>query len=256
MPNYILIPLIILAVILVFALFITISVVRGKRLARRFKNGLKKVDERFRNCGKDCECPSIPWNIDARRTSCNEDFHTANDNVIRMCDRFSDKFIGKKICLDCDRLQCQQDFADKIADKDLGFAYSGFKYDAFGNIFFAAKDAFQRRFGYSRLYDRLAPWIGLVIDSEPVQFRHDNKWWKIELWKGQYGMTTGAEVGFYVRDHRRRRGLYQSVKDCDMIDMEFVLRRNNRPIMQRQGRSWWLTGFVLGVHSRLRELDM
>ena len=40
--------------------------------------------------------------------------------------------------------------------------------------------------------------MGMIIDCEPVRFYYGGKKWLIELWKGQYGMTTGCEIGVYT----------------------------------------------------------
>ena len=38
---------------------------------------------------------------------------------------------------------------------------------------------------------------GMVFDCEPLYFSCNGKSYLLELWKGQYGMSTGAGIGFY-----------------------------------------------------------
>ena len=37
----------------------------------------------------------------------------------------------------------------------------------------------------------------MIIDCEPICFMYGGKNWMIELWKGQYGLETGGEIGVY-----------------------------------------------------------
>ncbi len=84
----------------------------------------------------------------------------------------------------------------------------------------------------------------------------------IELWKGQYGMTTGCEIGVYetskyrIDDDYIKDTFYNSAGDKDMLKMSFVLKKNGKIIMSRKGVHWWLTGFKLGEFSHPHELTM
>ena len=68
------------------------------------------------------------------------------------------------------------------------------------NIITSDIDSWQRTFGYTRLFDYSAPHFKMVFDCEPVYFDYDNKTWLIEFWKGQYGISCGAEIGIYRAD--------------------------------------------------------
>jgi hypothetical protein len=74
---------------------------------------------------------------------------------------------------------------------------TGFAYDKERDFFYSSLYPWQRRFGYTRLYDVVAPTLSMIIDSEPIRFEYQGHKWMIELWKGQYGMTTGCEIGIY-----------------------------------------------------------
>ncbi len=128
----------------------------------------------------------------------------------------------------------------------------GFAYDNSQDIFYSEIDAWQREFGYSRLYDEAAITMGMVIDCEPIKFEYNSKQWLAELWKGQYGMTTGAEVGIYYRTDGE---IYKSLKDNELIPMSVALFKNNKRIFKRSQKHWWLTGFKLGEFSKPEELS-
>ena len=76
--------------------------------------------------------------------------------------------------------------------KDAGFAY-----DLKNDLFYSVMDCWQREMGYCRLYDEGSADFNMVMHCEPVCFTYNGKRWMIELWKGQYGITTGAEIGIY-----------------------------------------------------------
>lgn len=146
-------------------------------------------------------------------------------------------------------------------NKDL--APFGFRYEPYQDIFYSLMNSWQRDYGYFRLYDEACAPLSMIIDCEPIYFEYGNKRWMIEFWKGQYGMTTGAEVGMYYTDGPDLNipgvfngTFYYCVKDEDRINMSFILRKNNNLLLTRSGYHWWLTGFKLGEFTDPDELSM
>lgn len=135
----------------------------------------------------------------------------------------------------------------------LGFAYSEKK-----DVFYSTKNAWQKNFGYSHTYDVIAPIGAMIIDTEPIRFYYDNKNWLITFWKGQYGMTTGAEIGIYYTNDQvvNKNTLYMPVSDKDMLDMSFSLYRKDKFITEVCAKHWWLAVFKLGMFSKPRKLVM
>ncbi len=140
---------------------------------------------------------------------------------------------------------------------------AGFAYSKEQDIFYSTLNAWQRSFGYSRLYDEAASHFAMIVDSEPVYFNYDGKKWLIEFWKGQYGMTTGCEVGIYNTKRPAfstpgnfNETFYDSAGDEDMLYISYVLYKNGKELFKREGKHWWLTGFKLGEFSRPSELAM
>ena len=140
---------------------------------------------------------------------------------------------------------------------------AGFVYSKEQDIYYSSMNAWQRSFGYSRLYDEASAHFAMIMDSEPVYFNYDNKRWLIEFWKGQYGMTTGCEVGVY---NTKRPDFYipgivdETFYECadneDMLFISYTLFKNGRVLFSREGKHWWLTGFRLGEFSQPSELTM
>lgn len=140
---------------------------------------------------------------------------------------------------------------------------TGFTYDPQQDIFYSIKDAWQREFGYCRLYDEAAAPSGMILDSDPVYFEYGSKRWLIEFWKGQYDLTCGAEIGVFSTDipDLDIPGLfsgtfYQSVDDNNMLYLTMSLKKNGYTLFTRQEKQWWLTGFKLGEFSEPSELTL
>ncbi|MBD5499266.1 MAG: DUF4474 domain-containing protein [Lachnospiraceae bacterium] len=155
------------------------------------------------------------------------------------------------------KLRCDE---EKCRDLNRAVGTFGFQYDICQDIFYSAKDAWQREMGYGKIYDDHAISMGMVFDCEPIYFSYNQKSYLLELWKGQYGMSTGAEIGFYVSDEaggeHPERLFYRCASDEEMLQMRFVLRKKGRILVMREERHWWLTGFVLGEFSKKEELGM
>jgi hypothetical protein len=149
---------------------------------------------------------------------------------------------------------------------------AGFAYDPDQDIIYSRMDALQRNFGYAFGYDAAALAMNAVIDCEPIFFDHDGMHWMIELWKGQYGLETGCEIGVYTRPIGstgagyalldatvgRRPGdgvpahnlFYDCASDADRLELSLTLRRDGTVLFTRGPEPhWWLTGFKWGVLS-------
>jgi hypothetical protein len=101
----------------------------------------------------------------------------------------------------------------------------------------------------------------------------------IELWKGQYGLETGCEIGVYNRtisstspsyalldatvgqrpgDANPSHNLFfDCANDNELLEMSSTLYKNGQRLFSRgTEKHWWLTGFKWGVYSRPDELTM
>lgn len=149
---------------------------------------------------------------------------------------------------------------EKMKDLNKAVMPFGFRYDMCQDIFFSMRDAWQREMGYGKIYDEKAPGMSMIIDCEPLYFVYNGRSYMLELWKGQYGITTGAEIGLYVSDEveteHPERLFYRCISNEEMLPIRFVLRKKGRILMIRDAIHWWLTGFVLGEFSEPEELGM
>jgi hypothetical protein len=137
----------------------------------------------------------------------------------------------------------------------------GYAYDAKQDIFYSTLDAWQRDFGYFRLYDEAAALFSMIMDCEPIYFSYAGKRWLIQFWKGQYGITTGCEVGVYntTQPDLHIPGIFKgpffhSVDDENLLHISCTLYKNGEPLFCRKDVHWWVTGFILGAFSEPSDL--
>lgn len=140
---------------------------------------------------------------------------------------------------------------------------AGYSFDPVQEIFYSNMYPWQRNMGYCRLYDEASAPLNMIIDCEPIYFEYGNKRWMIELWKGQYGMTVGGEIGVYTAEGPDLNipgvfngTFYNCASNGDMLYMSFTLIKNGEVLFNRNDKHWWLTGFKLGGFAEPSELTM
>lgn len=166
-------------------------------------------------------------------------------------------FRRKKACKKLRAMTCKE----KLSTLDSLIEPFGYCYVPSQDIFSTVTDAPQRAFGYTALYDRYAPYFGMVFDSLPVYFDHDGKTWLIELWKGQYGINLGCEAGIYkakslVASINRKKTLFKSAEDSEMLPMSVRLYQGETECAHLRRKQWWLTVFRMGCYSEPEDLSV
>jgi hypothetical protein len=158
-----------------------------------------------------------------------------------------------------------QNRSDDSFDDEIQKAieYAGYAYDESQDIFYSTLDPWQKRFGYCALFDESAAPMGMILDFEPIRFYYGGRNWLIELWKGQYDLTTGSEIGVYntIFPNINIPGFfngtyYNAAHEEDYLDMSYTLKKKGVPLFRREDRHWWLTGFRVGEFSHRHDLTM
>lgn len=142
----------------------------------------------------------------------------------------------------------------------------GYRYDSYQDIFIARQDATQKNFGYTTLYDLAAPFFNMIFDYETIYFNYNSKTWLIEMWKGQYGINSGCELGVYNADKvltpkQYNYTLFKTVAPKDMPIISLKLNhhcKKDKLEYSKLGRvrqkHWWLTIFKMGSFSKPNDL--
>lgn len=135
----------------------------------------------------------------------------------------------------------------------------GYIYNNCQDIFSTSTDAWQKDFGYTAVYDKLAPYRNVITDCEPIYFYYNGKTWLIELWKGQYGINIGCEIGIYnvdriVPGNKLHKTLFQGVTVNDMLPMSLHMLLGKDSVARLSKRHWWLTSYRMGTFCRPAKL--
>ncbi|HKL79602.1 MAG TPA: DUF4474 domain-containing protein [Mobilitalea sp.] len=152
---------------------------------------------------------------------------------------------------------------ERLAELNNDLEPFGFAYEPMQDFFYSVMNGWQRGFGYCRLYDEATAVFSMIIDCEPIPFKYNGVKYLIEFWKGQYGMTSGCEVGVYYTTGPDLNipgffngTFYYALKDEHRINMSFACKKNGNLLFTRNAYHWWITGFKLGEFSQPSELSM
>lgn len=140
----------------------------------------------------------------------------------------------------------------------------GYTYNPHQDIFTSHINAPQKKFGYHTFYDFAAAFFHMVFDYETIYFDYKGRTWLIELWKGQYGINSGCELGLYYADQIVSPNDYdnthfEAVSPKDMLTVSLELYKNTPfPALlgYHQSKHWWLTVFKLGYFSKPEDLSV
>lgn len=130
----------------------------------------------------------------------------------------------------------------------------GYEYDAEQNIYYSTINPWQRQFGFGELYDAMAPYANMRYATIKVDFDYKDLKWRIQCWKGQYGVLCGGEMGVYTKDSDDLASdFYECASDENLLEMHFKYYKTpsdfnkKTPTFERELQEhWWLTGFKFG----------
>lgn len=142
--------------------------------------------------------------------------------------------------------------AEKIAEF---IQVMGYDYDAQDGIFVTSMNNWQRQGNFVSHYDTAARYINMYYRTVTIDFGpYDGLNWRMQLWKGQYGVFGGCEAGIYTADPDANVMVYQAADDYHMLWWESTLylskedyESGNMWFRHHFEEHWWLTGFKSGV---------
>ena len=139
----------------------------------------------------------------------------------------------------------------------------GYSYDSKQHIIYSNKTPIQRFFGFADTIDYAAnPILSSAILCDPIYFYYNGLEYRLELWKGQYGIMAGAEVGLYYREPCTRKNVlggtvyddaegtqkwYRAALTEDFIKVTYDYKIEDKTIFERDDEHWWTTGFKWGT---------
>ena len=141
----------------------------------------------------------------------------------------------------------------EVGSKEAGTL--GFMWNEQDQVFYSAKDPWQRKWGYNEFYDWAAQLIVLYYDTARIKFNYNGYDWLVQLWKGQYGFVLlGAEVGIYYKDEGSLIEHYRCDDNNMRLKVGYICYDHNAELFHRTYQdTWWLTGFVPGKLDRFND---
>jgi len=130
------------------------------------------------------------------------------------------------------------------SDVNDGIIGIGFDYNINDFMTRTAPNTWQRSFGYNRLYDLLAPLLMIYMDTLRFPFSYGGRDWMVQIWKGYYLASNGAEIGLYEKDPGQ--SFFWDASDT-MLDMSMKVYQGDALFFDYgTQRTWWTGGFRYG----------
>lgn len=126
-----------------------------------------------------------------------------------------------------------------------GFLGLGFNFDYEELLVYTMVNVWMRDFGFMLFYDIFSYTTPLFFyNTRRIKFDYDGLEWMIQIWKGNYVVSNGAEVGIYTREPGSFGSYYNCANDEQMMNMSMKLYHGEELILERSEQlHWWLTGF-------------
>ncbi len=134
-------------------------------------------------------------------------------------------------------------------EEDNGVLGLGYNLDTETGVLITPVHVWMRNFGFCKFYDFAANNIlPSCYDYETVRlnYEYDNKDYLMQMWKGTYFVTTGAEVGIYNKPKTRMVEFFDCAADDELLDMALVVTADGKDIVNTpMQKHWWINGFAL-----------
>ena len=141
------------------------------------------------------------------------------------------------------------------ADMIKALNSAGYVYDEKQDIYYTALEPWQKNFGFIGGYDDAAGYLAMEYCTFRCDFKYAGKLWRIQCWKGQYALLSGAEMGVYNKDPDSglQDDFYGAAGNDELLNMGFTFYKTSsdfnkrKPLFTRDMEyHWWQTGFKFG----------
>ena len=132
---------------------------------------------------------------------------------------------------------------------DKGMLKTGFNCNYKEGLVYAPINCWMRNFGFCFEYDLLCYSAPVYCyNTRRFHFEYNNKDYMIQMWKGNYLITNGGEVGVYYRDKGKYGTFYNVVKSEDQLDMSLQIWHGDDLLVNiTEQNHWWVNGFKMGT---------
>lgn len=129
-----------------------------------------------------------------------------------------------------------------------GLAGTGFNFNLHESLVYATIDSWMRDFGFCVFYDIAANSMPLLWHyvTRRFTFEYDGLEWMIQIWKGNYLITNGAEVGVYNRAPGSFGTFYNCATDDQLMEMSLQVYHGDELLVNQEPQMhWWINGFQM-----------
>lgn len=139
---------------------------------------------------------------------------------------------------------------------DMGIVGVGFNFNLSEMLVYATVNCWMRNYGFCYLYDVVAKSMPVFFNYQTRRFKfeYNDYEYMIQIWKGNYTISNGGEVGLYFRDKSEFGSYYDSVDDEHMLEMSMQILHGDDILVNKPAQlHWWVNGFHLGSRMYLPE---
>lgn len=130
-----------------------------------------------------------------------------------------------------------------------GIVGIGFNMNLSEMLVYATINCWMRNFGFCYLYDVIANAMPTFFkyDTRRFKFEYNDMEYMIQIWKGNYTISNGGEVGVYCRDKSKSGTYYDCANDEQMLEMSMQILYGEKVLVNKPLQlHWWVNGFHLG----------
>ncbi len=141
-------------------------------------------------------------------------------------------------------------------ERGTGMFGSGYNFNFYEATVYTTVDCWMRNFGFCLFYDIAANLMPISFNYITRRFKFDyqGREWMIQIWKGNYFITNGGEVGIYTRDEGSFGTFYNCASEDEELYMSLqVYQGDNLIVNQKMQRHWWMCGFNISGRKYLPE---
>ena len=141
-------------------------------------------------------------------------------------------------------------------DDNSGIVGVGFNFDLSEMLVYATLNCWMRDFGFCVPYDIIASSMPVFFNYRTRRFMFDYNGmeYMIQIWKGNYLITNGGEVGIYCRDASKSGTYYDCANDEQLLNMSMQILHGDEVLVDEGPMMhWWVNGFNMGDRMYLPE---
>ncbi len=133
-------------------------------------------------------------------------------------------------------------------EKGTGMFGSGYNFNIYEMMVYTTVDCWMRNFGFCLFYDIMANSMPMSFSyiTRRFKFSYDGLDYMIQLWKGNYFISNGAEVGIYSREPGKIGTFYNCATPDQELPMSLQVLVGDKMLIDRPlQKHWWISGFHL-----------